>query len=140
MKTTERNILESNTTTLPCRCVRRAVSGVIARRLLLQLDASFFGLSCAYCGQPFDLYYDRKSGLYRHFDHIIPWSKGGKTTIENLIVVCSGCNWGKGSDSLDSYLARIGHSFMVQPILDWQQLKAKRVADSYFRWRQWNGM
>lgn len=34
-----------------------------------------------------------------HVDHIIPWSKGGETTIDNLQTLCSKCNIGK-SDSL----------------------------------------
>lgn len=34
-----------------------------------------------------------------HADHIIPWSKGGETTMDNLQTLCSKCNIGK-SDSL----------------------------------------
>ena len=34
-------------------------------------------------------------GLELHIDHIISWSKGGETTIDNLQTLCSDCNLGK---------------------------------------------
>lgn len=33
-----------------------------------------------------------------HIDHIVPWSKGGETVLDNLQTLCSKCNLGK-SDS-----------------------------------------
>jgi len=35
------------------------------------------------------------SKIILHIDHKIPWSKGGKTNIENLQTLCSDCNLGK---------------------------------------------
>ena len=32
-----------------------------------------------------------------HIDHIVPWSKGGETTLENLQTLCSKCNIGKSN-------------------------------------------
>jgi hypothetical protein len=34
-------------------------------------------------------------GVVLHIDHIVPWSKGGETTLENLQTLCEKCNIGK---------------------------------------------
>ncbi len=36
-----------------------------------------------------------------HVDHIIPWSKGGRTTIDNLRSLCGSCNVGRGNRHVD---------------------------------------
>ena len=49
------------------------------------------GCICKLCGRaiPFDLMVG---------DHIVPWSRGGPTTLENLQALCGSCNLRKGSD------------------------------------------
>ena len=50
------------------------------------------GNRCRLCGV------ECNDGLHNiHFDHIIPWSKGGETVLENLQVLCSDCNLAKGN-------------------------------------------
>ena len=36
-------------------------------------------------------------GVDLHVDHVLPWSKGGETIIENLQTLCSKCNLGKSN-------------------------------------------
>ena len=47
------------------------------------------GFSCQYCGD-----HDRDNLT---FDHLIPRSKGGKTTWQNIVTACSPCNLRKGN-------------------------------------------
>lgn len=35
-------------------------------------------------------------GVQLHIDHVVPWSDGGPTTLENLKTLCERCNLGKG--------------------------------------------
>jgi Homing endonuclease associated repeat/HNH endonuclease len=48
------------------------------------------GAMCQLCGA------SPQSGAKLHVDHVVPWSKGGSTTLENLRILCVQCNIGKG--------------------------------------------
>ncbi len=48
---------------------------------------------CVKCGANPATNYD----CQLHVDHVIPYSKGGKTNLENLQTLCEGCNLGKGN-------------------------------------------
>lgn len=49
--------------------------------------------SCKKCGQA----PAKDPNVILHVDHIIPWSKGGETIIENLETLCDRCNLGKSN-------------------------------------------
>ena len=40
-------------------------------------------------------------GVELHIDHVVPFSKGGKTTLDNLETKCKECNLGKGNRHLE---------------------------------------
>lgn len=46
---------------------------------------------CVHCGRVLEF-------EDMHGDHIVPWSKGGKTVAENCEMLCRDCNLKKGSD------------------------------------------
>src|SRR5580698_4388239 len=54
---------------------------------------------CNHCRRaiPFDL---------MHGDHVIPWSRGGPTTMVNLQALCGSCNLRKGSSPQEVAVAR----------------------------------
>lgn len=54
------------------------------------------GEICAYC---------RSTEGPFHLDHIHPWSRGGKTSADNLTVACAPCNTSKGSKTVDEWRA-----------------------------------
>ena len=52
-----------------------------------------FGWKCAYCNNEFC-----------QMDHMTPISKGGGTTMDNVIPVCKECNYKKGIKDFTSYI------------------------------------
>lgn len=63
---------------------------LLIRRMVKERD----GEVCFYCGAT--------EGPF-HLDHIIPWSRGGEHTTENLTVSCASCNWSKGDKTVDEW-------------------------------------
>ncbi len=51
------------------------------------------GGRCRQCGSAQDL----------HFDHVIPWSKGGANTVQNIQILCGPCNRRKGADDIPAW-------------------------------------
>ena len=70
------------------RRTKREISERLRFRILLR-----DGFRCQSCGRsPV-----QSPGVELHVDHVVPWSKGGETTLENLQTKCSKCNLGKGN-------------------------------------------
>lgn len=68
----------------------RTISPVLRFEVLRRDD-----FRCRYCGR-------RAPDVVLHLDHIVPWSAGGRTTLENLRAACYDCNIGKGARLLDA--------------------------------------
>jgi hypothetical protein len=66
---------------------RRSVSDRLRIRVMFRDD-----YRCRMCGNSPAL----ERGVILHVDHKVPWSKGGKTELNNLQTLCMRCNLGKG--------------------------------------------
>lgn len=75
----------------------RRATGSLTVEQWLEIVAQFNGV-CAYCGSPHNL----------TMDHVIPISKGGKTTVDNVIPACSSCNSSKqAKDVVEWYTKQV---------------------------------
>jgi 5-methylcytosine-specific restriction endonuclease McrA len=68
--------------------VPRAIQRRISRRALFARD----GWRCVYCGS---------SGGRLTLDHVVPRSRGGESSWENVVTPCAPCNHRKGDRSLE---------------------------------------
>lgn len=64
------------------------------------------GFRCQYCG-------DKKSARELNYDHVVPRSKGGKTTWENIVTSCYPCNDKKGGHTPEE----AGMKLLKRPIV-----------------------
>lgn len=70
---------------------RAKTSRVISDKLRYQVLKRDCFKCCACGASP-----AKDASVELHIDHIVPWSKGGETTLDNLQTLCSRCNLGKG--------------------------------------------
>lgn len=76
------------------RAGRRRGFRPISKKEFTELGESYLGL-CAYCLDP-----------AKHFDHVVPLSRGGPHTIENLVPSCVRCNTTKNNIPLLVWMVR----------------------------------
>ena len=81
---------------------RALIKGNKTSRYTLDEVLEKYGLSCHICGKPIDLNAPRFQGKpgWRHglqIDHIVPISRGGSDTIDNVRPVHGFCNLSKGN-------------------------------------------
>jgi 5-methylcytosine-specific restriction endonuclease McrA len=73
-------------------CERKAQPRGKIRGLTWKDREALLAIPCAYCGDPSE-----------HIDHIVPRSRGGQDTLDNLVGACFGCNTSKGAKSLGKF-------------------------------------
>ena len=66
--------------------------------VLLNLEKNNGQLKCAICGKKL------ASKSECHFDHIIPYSKGGKSILDNCQILCTQCNLSKSDKELHDFI------------------------------------
>lgn len=78
----------NETAPLPKHCTSRNINTRLRFKVLTRDN-----FKCCACGaSP-----AKDPSVELHVDHIVPWSKGGETVIENLQTLCSKCNLGKSN-------------------------------------------
>ena len=86
------------------------------------------GFACVYCGATDDL----------TFDHVVPRSRGGRTTWENIVTACAPCNLKKGGRPLKETGLHLSKG-PRQPSIYELQAQGRRFPPNYLHesWMDW---
>lgn len=109
---------------------RRTTTPRLTRAHVLARD----GFCCQYCGR-------RMTVSQSTFDHVLPRSRGGTTSWENIVAACRGCNGRKGGRTPEE----AGMRLRVAPRHpDWLPgvtiaMTVSKVPDAWRTWLYWNG-
>jgi 5-methylcytosine-specific restriction endonuclease McrA len=90
------------------------------------------GLRCCYCGE-------RKKARELNYDHVIPRSRGGKTTWQNIVTACLGCNRRKGNRTPQEAGMRMHFKPYVPTTLVRQQPLLFLIGDAPEQWGPYLG-
>ena len=91
------------------RSSRKSISDRIGQPLARRIKARD-SHRCIYCGATAD-----SSGAHLHLDHIIPQSKGGADTSDNLVVACRSCNTTRKAMSLAEWSRFVAAAHNLHP-------------------------
>jgi len=94
----------------------------LSRRAVFARDGS----SCVYCG-----------GSATSIDHVVPRSRGGTHTWDNVVAACRRCNHTKADRSLAELGWKLPHPPRTPSGAAWRLLGSRTVDP---RWREWLGM
>lgn len=78
-------------------------------------DAAYWGNTNATCHAAFQC-------LWLQYDHIVPHSRGGDSALENLVVTCAGCNYGRVGYTLEE-MGLLDPRAFEPPASDWDGLE-----------------
>jgi 5-methylcytosine-specific restriction endonuclease McrA len=94
----------------------------LSRRAVFTRDRQ----TCVYCG-----------GSATSIDHVVPRSRGGTHTWDNVVAACRRCNHFKGDRSLAELGWKLPHPPRTPSGAAWRLLGARAVDP---RWREWLGV
>jgi CRISPR/Cas system Type II protein with McrA/HNH and RuvC-like nuclease domain len=77
------------------KALKKKVSFPLRKKVIFRDNST-----CQYCGKELN-----KKGI--HIDHVIPYSLGGRTELDNLVVACAECNLKKSGHTLEEVNMKI---------------------------------
>jgi 5-methylcytosine-specific restriction endonuclease McrA len=128
---TTADVVHAETVSLPVPVVARLTRYVrvpfpasvpLSRRAVFTRD----GQTCVYCG-----------GSATSIDHVVPRSRGGTHTWDNVVAACRRCNHTKADRSLAEMGWALPHPPRTPSGAAWRLLGARTVDP---RWREWLGV
>lgn len=80
--------------------------------------------------------------LWLQYDHLLPWTRGGRTDLDNLVIACAGCNFGRMNWTIEEVGLLDPRSSPIAPprqgLEHWDGLERLLVNSTLGSNRPWN--